>query len=63
MEVVQVDLVDAQSLQRPLTSQADVCWVAVGDFTRNARAEAKLGCEEDVGALSCALEPSRMESA
>ena len=57
VEVVQVNLVNAESLQGALARLADIRRVAVRRLARDARAQAELGREEDVGALAGALEP------
>lgn len=62
VEVVQVDLVDAEPREGALAGAADVRGVAVGDLAGDAGADAELGREEDVGALAGALEPGGSET-
>jgi len=57
VEVPKVDAVDAEPLERFLKALVDESGRAI-DLTRG-RVEAKLGGEEDVGTLACALEPAR----
>ena len=57
VEVVEVDVVDSQPRQGFVEGLMDVLWISLHEPIWVSMAETKLGCEEDLVALSGLLEP------